>query len=247
MIRTLIALSLVAALGVAHGLWIGRWATAQELEDAIKRLDAIPDHFGDWQSQPMELDPRVLEIAEVEGYLARSYTNQQTGTQLTVLIVCGRPGPISVHTPDVCYAGSGYATKAAPANDQITLGTDRTAQFKQARFEKDDAVAPDALDIFWSWTPGDTWQAPDRPRMRFAPYRALYKLYVVRRAGADSEADGAEACRQFLQEFLPIVEAGLSATAEATPRDDSPNLSAARSQPTADRSEAALIVEGIRQ
>ena len=33
----------------------------------------------------------------------------------TALILCGRPGPVSIHTPDVCYRGLGYEPTGSPS------------------------------------------------------------------------------------------------------------------------------------
>ena len=46
------------------------------------------------------------------GYLLRTYTHRISGETFQVLLVCGKPGPTSLHPPDVCYQGAGYGTDA---------------------------------------------------------------------------------------------------------------------------------------
>ena len=62
--------------------------------------------------------------AELEGWLARRYLHRRTGVVVHVLLLCGRPGPLSVHTPEVCYYGQrpnnmypcviGYSNRGPP-------------------------------------------------------------------------------------------------------------------------------------
>src|SRR5207248_510559 len=61
-----------------------------------------------WDGAAVALDPRQTEAAQVAGALSRRYTHRYTHAAATVLILCGRPGPVSVHTPDVCYSGAGF-------------------------------------------------------------------------------------------------------------------------------------------
>ena len=80
-----------------------------------------------------------LEIGQIDGYLSRTYTNQGTGATVSLLIVGGKPGPISVHTPDICFSGAGYELKNTPMQTSITPEDDPSlavevfsADFKKA-------------------------------------------------------------------------------------------------------------------
>src|SRR4051812_35665079 len=99
---------LLLGFGVAEGKWTNRWHQSHAAEDAGRRLAEIPLTLGEWQGTSGELDPRQAVKAELSGSILRQYTHKSNGTTLTVLLVCGRPGPVSVHTPDVCFAGSGF-------------------------------------------------------------------------------------------------------------------------------------------
>src|SRR5436190_11210209 len=102
----LLPLSLLMAFGIAEGIWTERWHQSHAAEEAGARLSSIPPAVGDWESREEQLDPRQVVKAELTGSLVRHYTNRSTGVTVTVMLVCGRPGPISVHTPDVCFVDS---------------------------------------------------------------------------------------------------------------------------------------------
>src|SRR5947209_2410247 len=100
---------IVTLSGVVHGVWTNRWGTAKAVQEAAEKLEKnVPMTIGEWDGQAKEMTEREIAIGEIDGYVSRSYVNRRTGSMVSLLIVCGRPGPISVHTPDVCYGGAGY-------------------------------------------------------------------------------------------------------------------------------------------
>src|SRR3954451_18636542 len=113
------ALALVIAAGIVHGRWTLRWSKSHAVEAAVARLEGVPTAVGDWNGQELALDPRQLTMAEIAGHVTRRYVNRRSGAAVTVLLVCGRPGPISVHTPDICYAGAGYELAGPPTRESL--------------------------------------------------------------------------------------------------------------------------------
>lgn len=205
-----VALPLLLAYGLALGLWTNRWHTSAPLQAATARLADVPLDVGDWQGQELELSPRQVTIAEIDGYLMRRYTHKPTGAALTVLLVCGRPGPVSVHTPDVCYGGMGYRPQKFPIRETLEVEgiTKGKAAFWGATFAKADVAAPDRLAIRWSWNATGDWEGPDNPRWRYGSKAALYKLYVVRPL-VESKGSAEDPATVFLRQFLPELEKAL--------------------------------------
>lgn len=202
---------IVVASGVVHGLRTDRFARSHELRDAVARLDLVPMDFGDWVGRPVEMDRRQLEAAGIAGSVMRRYENRRDGRALDVLLVCGRPGPISVHTPDICYAGAGYALQADQARTPLSYGDPRrAAEAWRGDFLKQGSVTASGLRIFWSWTDGGGWTAADNPRLAFVGRRALYKLYVIRSTGGNAAAPlEGDPGVGFLGEFLPELDSAL--------------------------------------
>jgi hypothetical protein len=130
---------------------------------------------------------------------------------VTAVVVCGPTGPLSVHTPDVCYAGAGYEAKGPPSPFTLRLtDPDREAEFRTQTFDKDGTDKRGELRLFWSWSAGGSWQAPANPRWTFARHAALYKLYVLRETTAnDRTPPEDDACVKFMKVFLPELEHAL--------------------------------------
>lgn len=198
--------------GFAHGLRTDRWVVSKALQDAAARLDKVPTRFGDWEGRDQKIDGRELEAAGIVGYVMRLYENRRDGNAVSVLLVCGRPGRISVHTPDVCYAGAGFVAAQQPERLGVTLPDRPPAEVMWADFVKEKASVPTQLRIFWSWSAGGPWAAPENPRLAHASHRALYKLYAIRESsGAPGPVEGDPGVA-FLKEFLPALEGALAPT-----------------------------------
>ncbi len=208
LLPALAAIPLVLAYGAAEGVWTHRWLPDRAADEAAARLARVPLAVGDWQAEEQRLDERQVQKAEVTGHLLRHYTHKGTGAALSVLMVCGRPGPVSVHTPDVCYGGAGYAL-TAPAT-RHTVRASPPAAFWVGNFRKVGAPFPEHLRIFWAWSAGGDWTAPDNPRIAFGRAAALYKLYVVRPITDVNEAPEKDVGADFLRQFLPAADAALS-------------------------------------
>jgi hypothetical protein len=198
-----LAIPLVLAFGIVEGLWSNRWAFSGETERAAARLKDVPRVVGDWEGQDRELDTREAARAEISGYLMRQYVHRRTGSTVTVLLVCGQPGPVAAHTPDVCYRGGGY--RRAGSTTHHVVRTTPSAEFWTARFEKSGSAIPEQLRIFWAWSAGGPWSAPDAPRFAFPGAPALYKLYVIRRLARPDEPLEKDPTAAFLRVFVPEV------------------------------------------
>jgi len=210
MTRILVPVVAIAAIlgsGLAHGYWTGRWDGADKAEASAALLRQLPLGIGDWQGQDLPVDSR--EVGKVSAYLYRRYVNQRSGAVVAVILASGRPGPVSIHTPDVCYAASGYESARwqvfAPALEAAVP----PAQFKTAHFIKTKSAGQMHVRVFWAWNAGGAWTVPDNPRLAFASYPVLYKLHMVHEmAGANDtleEDPGMDLLRLLLVEFHKSV------------------------------------------
>ncbi len=200
-----IALLLVVAAGLAHGKVTGRWQSNEELADAAARLSQIPFSVGDWLSMDVTKNPEELAVAEAAGYLCRRYRHALTGEEVTVLLLCGAPGPISVHPPTACYRARGYRLLSDP---QLTAAnTDlRHDEFQLAEFQGQSTLTEDRVAIMWGWSVAGQWSTPDSPRFEFAGEPALYKLYVTWDRSHDQRPLAETLPNDFLAAFLPAIE-----------------------------------------
>jgi hypothetical protein len=204
------AIAVIVGFGAWEALWTDRWSSAHEAEQAAGKLAAVPRTVGNWVgSQDGTLDPRQVAVAEMTGYLLRSYTNNKTGSGVQVLIVAGRPGPTSLHSPDICYAGLGYSLVAPPAEWNVKgLAPEQPAGFWMADFQKAGAT-PEPLRIRWSWSTTGAWIAATHPRWTFGSEGFLYKLYVARAQPKLNEPLADDPTEDFLRFFLPQLNNSL--------------------------------------
>ncbi|MBA4067418.1 MAG: hypothetical protein C0501_27655 [Isosphaera sp.] len=219
-----VGLVAVAAMGFVHGRYTDRWGPSGQLQAAVDRLARVPRTVGSgdeaWVAaaeHDVELEEAALARGGITGYLQRRYRNPKTGDEVTALIVCGRGGPISVHTPDVCYANQGYAPESIDDRTEVPAADGRPGEFARGRFKLPNAVVPTRLEIHWGWSAdGADWRAPESPRREYSHLPALYKVYVVREF-ASKKGEEADANRRFLAVALPEFRRALSAGGNPTP------------------------------
>jgi hypothetical protein len=145
--------------------------------------------------------------AGVAGCIQRRYVNRATGAAVTMFLVCGRPGPVSIHTPEACYGASGYlvGTKSPVELDEAGDNMWRTDAVRASASEET------RLRLFWGWNGGGGWTASEDARLQFVRYPVLHKLYVVRELNTLGESTESEPCREFLRVLLPELRKALFA------------------------------------
>jgi EpsI family protein len=213
MARYLLFLTAAAAVlgeGYLYGRWTGRWHGTRELTEAAARLQSLPLTVGDWKGETLELEPAVVERAGFSGYVLRRYENQRTGAAVSLLVACGRPGPLAAHTPEVCYRGVGFHMLSGEGTRATLEGAPdgnarSSAEVFKAVFAREDSAAPERLRVVWSWCRDGAWTAPDDPRWRFAGTPVLHKVYVTQVFLPRDEGAG-EDCLAFLRDLLPELD-----------------------------------------
>jgi hypothetical protein len=194
--------ALTLVVGLVYGYRTDRWQSSVELDDAVRRLDSVPASFGDWKGEPQHFDEEALRHAGIKGHKGFRYRNVVTGRDISMLLVCGRSGPISVHTPDVCYGGAGYVPISGEQKLSVNAN-DREYTIRLLQLKPPATAGKVPIEVCWSWNGGDGWISPDNQRIALSRYAVVYKLYVVhevRKSGAEPTTDASVA---FLKTFLP--------------------------------------------
>jgi len=200
LVPLLTAVVLVALSGLVPGRWLHRAISTKPLQAATARLGLLPETIGDWTAEPASFDERGLDRMGISGLVARRYQNRRTGESVTILLVCGRPGPITVHGPETCYAGAGYQQSTPIVKRTIGGG-----EFWMSHFCKPSPIAGPVLRIYWAWSAGDRWRAPERPRLEYSEYDILYKLYLLCDVMSPGERDQDDPCRDFAGELVTAL------------------------------------------
>src|SRR5947208_1436008 len=194
------ALTLFAA--VAHGVASNRWNGG----DAAPTMPPVPKQFGGWvgEDQASNIDDPAL------ANLTRTYTHKSSGRTFIVSLTVGHPGLTAVHTPEYCYRGSGYEM-GEPIVRRGVDGPSGPCTFWTTAFRKTTAAGTENLRIFWAWSAGAPWAAPDYPRLHFMGRPSLYKLYVVAPGGAEAAAGKDPILDEFMTSFLSVLDKTLFA------------------------------------
>jgi hypothetical protein len=198
----------LAGAGLVHGFWTDRWAQSGEVQAAVGRLSAIPLDLGEWRGEDVERKPGE-QAPGVAGSVTRHYTNRARGLTVVMVLVCGRPGPVATHTPEVCYGASGFKVEAKKA---VRLaGLDPAPQFWTSDATRTNATEETRLRMYWAWNGGQGWVASHEARRDFPRHRhpVLHKLYVLRGLADGEGRSSDEACEAFLRVLLPALDAAL--------------------------------------
>jgi len=199
----LVAILLVIGGGIVHGFWTDRWGTSPAPAEAGRRLKAVPLRAGDWAAAPL---PNKAGPESLAGQLYRRYVHQVNGTVITVALYTGLPGPVAIHTPDVCYKASGFEVASPIKYRWAGLRGMASGEFWTADLQKIKATEKLHQRIFWSWTADGAWRAAKNPRWEFAAEPVLYKLYLVRELTAADEPLEEDPCIDLMNELLPQLQ-----------------------------------------
>jgi Protein of unknown function (DUF3485) len=201
-------LALTAFTAVAHGLVTARWTGGR---DEKPLMPDVPNTIGDWvgSDDNTEIDDPLLSN------LTRKYTHARSGRWFLISLTAGHPGLTAVHTPEYCYRGSGY--------DQVGPIEWRTAESKSGlpatfwttEFEKKSAAGTEQLRVFWAWSAGQGWAAPDSPRWHYMTKPLLYKLYVISGGPVNLAAGKDPVLDEFLATLLGALDQSLFAQPDA--------------------------------
>jgi hypothetical protein len=203
---TLIALfTVIAATTAAHGVVSNRWNGGE----ALPVLPEIPLQLGQWVGEEMKSTVDEPAIAHV----GRRYRHSVSGRTFVISLSLGHPGLTAVHTPEYCYAGSGYEM-AAPVSHYSAEKL--PAEFWTTVFQKPDS--PDQLRIFWAWSADGQWRSPSYPRLTFLGRPALCKLYVVASGPTPASSGQDPLLDDFFTELLSCLNRVLFSQSAAVAR-----------------------------
>jgi Protein of unknown function (DUF3485) len=214
-VHTVAALALIVGSGIVHGDWTNRWRTSPALAELACRLESVPTVLGDWTATSEAIPPKQLAMAGAVGQISRVYTDPTKGLTVSVLLLCGLPGNVSTHTPDVCYPGAGYLLGNSDRFVHRYGIPERAAEF-QTSVARRAGTKPSSLRLFWAWHGSNGWSAPASPRWAFAAEPMLSKLYIVRETGGVEVDPEGDPCNQFLALLLPELDRVMSASGQAT-------------------------------
>jgi hypothetical protein len=194
--------ALVLLSGALAGVWANRWGLSMSTREAAERLQSVPLALEGWEVHEMTLTDAEQRVGEIEGYLHRRYVNRATGAVVSVLVLCGRPGPISVHTPEVCYGGGGWEQLA---KSRWSPGAG-PFEFDVLDMRKQGPTTSTQLRLYMAMGSRGAWSVPKRPRLAFAGQSALFKIYVTHEAPNLAESVDQGPAVELLNALMPRLQ-----------------------------------------
>jgi hypothetical protein len=152
--------------------------------------------------QEEQLAKEVAEVLHCYGSVQRVYQHDSTGTKVSFVVLFGPMGPISVHTPEICYSSRDYSV----ATQREALVVQATPEVNDQLWDlrlKANRASGQPLRVLYGWTCNGVWQATERPRFSFAGKPYLYKLQLA--VATPAKQQQSDMCENFLQEFLPVL------------------------------------------
>lgn len=187
--------------GWLHGNISNRWGADAVLQRAANRLqEPFGSRIGNWRlvsENPFSED--VVQSLQCPAHFCGSYSNDQTGDTVNVAMMVGPPGPISVHTPELCYSRQGYHTRGQQVVITIRDRGGQAHTLWDLSLQSND-VAHSNLRVMYAWSVGGPWLASESPRFQHAGAGYLYKIQVA--AELSDRHDDFDPCRDFLETFL---------------------------------------------
>lgn len=195
--------------GFVHGRMSRRWGAVAGLERLAARMQEFPAEIGPWKmSAEQPLSSAAAATLECAGYVGRRYENSKTGEAVTMALLLGPAGPISVHTPDVCYGSSNYVIRQTPTPVKMPRTDEGEDELWQTTVQSTDLDA-NYLRVYHAWSTGGAWQAPQDARFAYVGKPYLYKIQVTGAIPSLDAKPEADMARNFLKESLPVVQSYL--------------------------------------
>lgn len=202
-------LLIVLMIGVTAycGILTGRWAPFTGLEEAREVLRELPLTIGDWEAgEERQLSKDDVTMLQIEnGYICRRYKNSVSQAEVNLVIMIGKTGLVTAHTPEFCFGGRNYekeSTRSAiafPIVNYSGKGPTDDLLWKVNFINR--AAQGGTISFYYGVGVGDSWLASENPRTELLRYRYAYKLQAE--AMVDGETDNV---RQFLGDTLPTVQ-----------------------------------------
>ncbi len=155
----------------------------QYIEDFGKRMEALPQEFGDWVfDHDKPVDEGQIRSARITKYQSRVFRNKTNGAKVSVFLSTGPRGDICIHTPLECNPAAGFFEVLPDVQTRDVYQLDEAGEPKRnlgsfvwQRFRNPKQNFE--REIWWSYNESGNWEGEKNPRMAFTK-PGIYKIYV---------------------------------------------------------------------
>lgn len=220
------------ATGVVTGTIGNRWQRPHDLGAVAKSLEKITatPQVGPWRlTETSRLSPQIVQLLHTSGDLSCKYVNDQTGDSVDLVVLVGETGPLSTHSPEVCYSSREYQVVSEPESQRVESAAGPAELLSMTL--SSEGLDGNLLRVWYAWHNGAQWLAPRNARIDLRAEPFLYKIQVATylngleegRQPATRQSDDqagttaakqAEVCRTFLVDFMPLLNGALAQHAQ---------------------------------
>jgi hypothetical protein len=205
---TLMTVAITIASGILQGSLSNRWGASQEQRRVGAKLEQCPKDVPNWKLHAEKpLEQVAIDQLIPYGYFQREYVSCDSGDMVSVTVIVGPSGTLSVHTPEVCYAGLNFDQLEERKVIDIPDPSGQNTIWKVALRSK--KVDQRIMENYYAWSEGDRWVAAENPRYSFATRPYIYKIQLQNISQADPAGKAnpsVDPSIRFLTDFLPILQ-----------------------------------------
>lgn len=221
-VRVALAVALVAASAGVRYWQQGRY---DEILRAGKvspfPLAEVPLELGPWRGIDDHLDPEIASATGAVDAIFRTYTNQQTGVKVSLILLYGPAAEVRIHAPENCYPSSGYARAAGPETRRVDPeGAFPPVPFFAHTFARGAGGGlNEAQRVFCSWFYDGRWTPVLASYKHQERIPGMFKLHLARMVAPaetfDSDDDLTDPCEDLVALLLPVIQKRIDASSLA--------------------------------
>lgn len=219
--RVAVALALVAGSAGVRIWQQGRYDNVLRSGRASPfPLAEVPLELGPWRGVEDHLDPEIASAAGAVDSIFRTYTNQQTGVKVSLILIYGPAAEVRIHAPENCYPTSGYKTVSGPETRRVDPeGDDPSVPFFAHTFARggEGGGLSETQRVFCSWFYEGQWSPILASYKRQERIPGMYKLHLARLAAPTEQFDPdvPDPCEDLVALLLPEIQRRLEAVGMA--------------------------------
>ena len=173
-------------------------------------LNRLPENLGDWtirEGSEFQLDDQTVRITGSTEHLIRTYTDNFTGVQLSVLILYGPAEPVLPHTPEVCFPATGFRLESEIGQSDVAYNEDKEARFRTASYFRSRGRVGDQVRVYYSFRLDGVWAPDIGAGKRFNRSNpGIFKVQIQRPMMVGEQIARDEPIEKFLALLLPEIE-----------------------------------------
>lgn len=201
-------LLVTATTAVIQGRLTNRWGVRPNAQLAMERLESpLPKELGSWHlDKEYELQPQVARILQNPACINCVYVHAQTGDVVRMFVLAGHPGPVSVHTPEICYDSRDFSIAGPRSIVEVKSSSGARHTFWELPLKPKRDLHGEPMRVFYAWSSGTTWEAAQHPRFGYGGLPHLYKLQIAVTTNPGSSAKDFDPALDFLTTFLAQLQ-----------------------------------------